>query len=252
MSYILNALRKSEQERQESQIETLENRIQHNQNSKPIKTSVWLIGLVLVNVFFLLYFLWSFTKNETEDNIKNKVVLVQKELNNAVPEQNKEIKEKLADKPSSVFLAAKQQLSIAEQIEKRKILSHVVIKEIKPVKAKIAISKRMPIAVLKAPVKKQKQSISVSEIIIQPIEPEKKVNDFPFLSELDYDFRRKVPDMDINVYVYAEKQQDRFIMINMKKYLTGQLMESGITLKEIRIDSLLVEYRHRIFQIKRK
>jgi len=205
-----------------------------------------------VNVFFLLYFLWSFTKNETEDNIKNKVVLVQKELNNAVPEQNKEIKEKLADKPSSVFLAAKQQLSIAEQIEKRKILSHVVIKEIKPVKAKIAIPKRMPIAVLKAPVKKQKQSISVSEIIIQPIEPEKKVNDFPFLSELDYDFRRKVPDMDINVYVYAEKQQDRFIMINMKKYLTGQLMESGITLKEIRIDSLLVEYRHRIFQIKRK
>jgi len=254
MSYILNALRKSEQERQESQIETLENRIQHNQNSKPIKTSVWLISLVLVNVFFLLYFLWSFTKNETEDNIKNKVVLVQKELKKAVSEQKqkKEIKEKLADKPSTVLLAAKQQFSIAEQIEKRKILSHVVIKEIKPAKAKIAIPKRIPIAVLKTPVKKQKQSISVSEIVIQPIELEKQTNDFPFLSELDYDFRRKVPDMDINVYVYAEKQQDRFIMVNMKKYLTGQVMESGITLKEIRIDSLLVEYRHRIFQIKRK
>ena len=76
--------------------------------------------------------------------------------------------------------------------------------------------------------------------------------DIPFLSTLDYHFRRSVPALDINVYVYAEKKQDRFIMLEMTKYFSGQEISSGMTLKEIRINSLVVEYKNRSFQIKRK
>ncbi len=73
----------------------------------------------------------------------------------------------------------------------------------------------------------------------------------PFLSELDYDFRRRVPEIDINVFVYSETEEDRFIMIDMKKYLPGQQIDAGIKLKEIRMNSIVVEYQNRVFQLQR-
>lgn len=77
-------------------------------------------------------------------------------------------------------------------------------------------------------------------------------NDPPFLSELNYEFRRTVPDVDINVFVYTENEDGRFIMINMKKYVPGQLLEVGMRLKDIRMDSIVVEYKNRVFRINRK
>lgn len=53
MSFILNALRKSEQQRQASQEETLDTKILEKNDSKQHKTSIWLILLVIVNVFFI-------------------------------------------------------------------------------------------------------------------------------------------------------------------------------------------------------
>jgi len=91
-----------------------------------------------------------------------------------------------------------------------------------------------------------------TETIADEIIVDKQLNDFPFLSELDYEFRRKVPVIDVNVYVYAEKESERFIMIAMKKYSSGQEIVSGLLLKKIRINSLVVEYKNKVFQIKRK
>ena len=76
-------------------------------------------------------------------------------------------------------------------------------------------------------------------------------DNIPLLSELSYEFRRTVPSMLINVFVYSNNEEDRFIMVDMKKYQEGQDIEEGVTLKEIRNNSIVVEYNNKIFQVKR-
>ncbi len=259
MSYILNALRKSEQERQDSHIETLENSLQDKHDVAPKKTSFWLIILVLVNLFFLSYFIWSFSKDKNELDKMKIAVHEQKQTIKAKPD-NTELELKIENKviatrppavkrPNIEPPKTRLQQSIAEQIKNQR-------------------AKNKPTVNTPKIRKKQRPEVKEQEIIptiqVQPfIKPENKIvpeitvsekqdTDFPFLSELDYDFRRKVPNIDINVYVYAEKKQDRFIMIAMKKYQSGQQIDSDMTLKEIRMNSLVIEYKNKVFQIKRK
>ena len=249
MSYILNALRKSDLERQEIHAETLENRILDKPALAPKKTPLWLIILVLVNLLFLSYFLWSFTKENTDvsdvseqkQSVKAEVEKVEPELkmaSRAISRPNASIK-----KPKTT-----QQRSIAEQIRSQRQKTSSIVNT-----PKLTIEPK-PQAVEQQPEQK-----TLAQPIIEPKitipEPDffdKKENAIPFLSALDYQFRRTVPDIDINVYVYSEKKQDSFIMIAMKKYQSGQQIDTDMTLKEIRMNSLVIEYKSRLFQIKRK
>jgi hypothetical protein len=41
-------------------------------------------------------------------------------------------------------------------------------------------------------------------------------------------------------------------MLGMNKYVIGQDISPGMTLKEIRMKSIVVEYKAKVFQLKRK
>lgn len=322
MSFILNALRKSELERQEIQAESLENRIQETQQNKQRKTPrFWLVVLVFINVLVLCFVLWSFAKEdgivvnkeavehliqapiESRAVIKNEVELVEDKNIVEVKQPNKTdlvdpvqqsqletfIKntEKTKDTVKQTTLtdlqkntifspekmetvnsstALKQQLTPSTDVKiepQSKQISFAEQVKNKQTKPKPIVSKQQE---LKSSVKqKPKVELQKNESVIQEIpkietttdKPSVTVetdvnNEPPYLSELSYEFRRKVPKLEINVYVFSENIDDRFIMINMKKYVTGQDMDSGMKLKEIRMNSLVVEYQNKVFQIKRK
>jgi len=242
MSYILNALRKSEQERHNSHAETLENRIEVKPGLVQKRTSTWIIALVIVNLFFLSYFIWSFSKVDIEES-HNKAD-IPKAIEEVKIAAKATINSKLVSSPAAIIETAKdvQQHSIAETIKtsKSKTQDKPELKQaIQVIKQK---SKAIEIT----------QTLSKADKVSAKVDATEKQQEIPFLSTLDYSFRRTVPVLDINVYVYAEKKQDRFIMLEMTKYFSGQEISSGMTLKEIRINSLVVEYKNRSFQIKRK
>ncbi|MGH8548523.1 MAG: general secretion pathway protein GspB, partial [Methylococcales bacterium] len=82
--------------------------------------------------------------------------------------------------------------------------------------------------------------------------PATPANDaIPLLAGMPSDFQREVPSLNINVFVYSEIPEERFIVINMSKYLAGQKIDSGPEILEIRPDSLVLEYLGRKFRIKR-
>jgi len=250
MSYILNALRKSEQERQVQSVDTLENRIQDKPEHKAKAPSIWLIVLVVFNLLFILYFGWSYTKDQ---NIESKVEAIVVEKPIIIKEEPElKIEKELVAKVSPVLEQKEdyQTLSIAEQIEDKRTKVKLLVKQ-KKITEPIVEDKPLVVGTDIQP-KKVAQVIVQTETIADELISDKGLNDFPFLSELDYEFRRKVPVIDINVYVYAEKESERFIMIAMKKYSSGQEIVSGLLLKQIRINSLVVEYKNKVFQIKRK
>jgi len=239
MSYILNALRKSEQERQVQNVDTLENRIQDKSENNSKEPSIWLIILVVFNLLFVLYFGWSYTKEQNKESKVEPVVAG----NPIIIKQEPELKIEKEVVITPAVLEQKedpQALSIAEQIENKrtKVKLNAKQKKIAEPKPLIVVEEIKPVVL--------KTETNVGKVIA-----DKQLNDFPFLSELDYEFRRKVPVIDINVYVYAEEESDRFIMIAMKKYSSGQEIASGLLLKQIRINSLVVEYKNTVFQIKR-
>lgn len=239
MSYILNALRKSEQERQQNTVDTLENKIKNKQETPSNKMSTGLILLIFFNLLFLLYFAWSFIREEQVET-KEVLVVVENKPMSPTKEAAEIEKEVVTKNPVSVELPREQRTSIAEQIDNQK--SRVAI--IKKQAVKAAVKKIEPIIKPKTIIKPKVTTVEATV--------DNQQEDIPFLSTLDYNFRRKVPNLNINVYVYAEKKQDRFIMIEMKKYSAGQQIMSGLYLKEIRMNSLVVEYQNKTFQIKRK
>ena len=309
MSFILNALRKSELERDANQPESLESRILQTSFEKQKKTSIWMVFLVFVNVFFLLFFIWSFTKEDkTEDlektsqlpiasktnqekvvkdpvqlpivkvetdiqstiNIEKKLQPVQNIQDNFKPlvkplvKPSKQIDEQITEiaainqknvdiSQNLTINTAKKtdQNSNVEKINKQQVKVKPVItqlntqqQKVKPVaKQSIELEQKTPEPQLEVPVFNTTQAP-------QKIAPEPE--DYPFLEELSQQFRRSVPTFDINVYVYSEIKQNRFIMIKMRKYVAGEQMDMGMKLKEIRINSLVVEYQNKIFQIKRR
>ncbi len=261
MSFILNALRKSEQERLSKQAESTGHKLIGKQEQiENKKFPTWLIALILINMCLLAYFIWSATQEKTSSVETKKSIVTEKlkpltrdtVVSEKPPLSTPERTEALKD--SVVALAKqKEQLFIAQQIKKRKdkIKKVKKLEGITPSKNKQAISG-----------KKQAESVPVVErkIIDSPTptpsnnnqsKTKKKENTPPFLSELPFEFRRSVPAIDFNVFVYSSIEKERFVMIDMKKSQAGQEILEGMVLKEIRKNSIVVEYKNKVFQIER-
>ncbi|MFO7600436.1 MAG: general secretion pathway protein GspB [Candidatus Desulfacyla sp.] len=65
----------------------------------------------------------------------------------------------------------------------------------------------------------------------------------PLLSELPFEVRQKLGNLQINVHSYSEKPAERLVFINMKNFKVGdQIGENGPVLKEITSDGAIIDY----------
>ena len=244
MSIILNALRKSEQERQSNPTETLEDKIQVKQEPGRTKKMGWVMPLIIVNCLLLGFFLWQFMKPE-EEAMDTAIV-------NTV-EKTKEFPIQTVEKtpePITQPKLTKPQVSIAQQIkkieEKRKQPIKQQAKLITPLKIQTSKVDLPPAQTTRT----NKVEPKATPPKIVPVERDNK-NTPPFLAEMSYSFRQSIPRLNINVYVYSEEPNDRFIMVDMQKYQEGAEIDKDMVLNEIRPNSIVIEYRGEAFQIQR-
>ncbi len=69
----------------------------------------------------------------------------------------------------------------------------------------------------------------------------------PNFMDMDPDFRRTFPKIDINVHVYDSNPNDRFTLIEMKRYGEGDTLSGGIKIKEIAPEGLVIVYKGKTF-----
>jgi general secretion pathway protein B len=74
----------------------------------------------------------------------------------------------------------------------------------------------------------------------------------PTISELDLTGANALPDMHIDVHVYATKAAERFVYINMRKYREGDTLAEGPTLERIRRDGVVLDYHGLRFVLPRQ
>lgn len=74
-------------------------------------------------------------------------------------------------------------------------------------------------------------------------------SDAPELSQLPESFKQSVPSLTVNVHVYADTPVKRFVLINMHRYTQGQRLREGPRLLAITPNGIVLSYRGRQFRI---
>jgi len=73
----------------------------------------------------------------------------------------------------------------------------------------------------------------------------------PEWAELSLEFRSRFPLPHIDVHVHDAEPQRRFIMVNLKKYREGQTLDSGAQLDRINPDSIELNFEGTRFRVDR-
>jgi general secretion pathway protein B len=65
----------------------------------------------------------------------------------------------------------------------------------------------------------------------------------PSISELSLSGAQALPDLHLDVHVYATRAAERFVYINMHKYHEGSALQEGPTVERIRRDGVVLNYQ---------
>jgi len=74
----------------------------------------------------------------------------------------------------------------------------------------------------------------------------------PSISEISLTGDQALPELHLDVHVYATKASDRFVYINMRKYREGATLQEGPTVERIRRDGVILNYQGLRFLLPRQ
>ena len=69
--------------------------------------------------------------------------------------------------------------------------------------------------------------------------------------ELPQEFRMRLSLPRLDLHVYSEDPQNRFILVDLKKYREGETLESGMLLEEILPEGIVMRYRGERFMVEK-
>jgi general secretion pathway protein B len=74
----------------------------------------------------------------------------------------------------------------------------------------------------------------------------------PTISEINLTGREALPDLHLDVHVYATRPAERFVYINMRKYREGATLAEGPVLERIRRDGVILDFHGLRFVLPRQ
>ncbi|MCX7084080.1 MAG: general secretion pathway protein GspB [Methylococcales bacterium] len=248
MSFILNALRKSEKERlalqaKSSNVDLSLIPTQHK------RRQVVIYGLIFIaiNVFLTLAMIWFIRESDVSSQVEAKIITkpnIQIEsmnkigpseviINSAKTEKIYKEDKKQIKSTSFEDLLKQEDGSFSRSLVHSPPLIKPAVQEVKPIEHEII---------------KPSEPLIVKEKIFVPDASE---SNLPFLQDLPFEYQQSVPKIVINVFVYSEQTDDCFVMIDGVKYKVGQTLPSGLYIKDMTANSLVVLFQSKVFQIER-
>jgi len=83
-------------------------------------------------------------------------------------------------------------------------------------------------------------------------EPQDNNEVLPSINEINLTGSQALPEMHLDVHVYATKPAERFVYINMRKYHEGNTLQEGPVLERIRRDGVILNYQGLRFLLPRQ
>ena len=280
MSFLLDALRKSELERKVGEIPKFNPELAYPGSQAKRGHEKILIGaLVLINLGALVYIVWDSQASEStssvsglNQNSKTTQGVIRSEFwtyDGGNPKQvvskpspiSTSIEKRNRDTPS---VKPEQKITRPQMPVKPAVKPQNRSEAVKPLlasKEALAEPDSLQSGDAASASANDTHSVSATESL-KTLEPPlqkatsneaKKAGkkDYPLLSELPRDFQRELPTLNINVFVYSKVPEDRFVIVNMSRYVAGQKIDDGPQILEIRADSLALNYQGKNFRIQR-
>jgi general secretion pathway protein B len=246
MSYILDALRKSERERQQADPLVL-----NPMGSDAIELPGRRVGLIGAVAAFAVIAIalsayWIFVSNRVGPATvpKNlpasteaskppsgpKAALVEK-----TPLEAKAIRPAPELKPSP-FVATRPRSSVRD-----------LAKEARTTQPTPASS--TPTTVVGTPSVPDQSSVQAKAPATTPVATEKE--SIKFLRAMPAVFQRELRDLSVTIHIYAPNEADRILYINNRQYRAGEQVRDGVVVEEIVPDGAVLTYRGQRFKLPR-
>ena len=76
-------------------------------------------------------------------------------------------------------------------------------------------------------------------------DPDAKADEegLPSISEIHLTGTQALPELHLDVHVYATRPAERFVYVNMRKYHQGATLQEGPTVERIRRDGVVLNYQ---------
>jgi general secretion pathway protein B len=81
--------------------------------------------------------------------------------------------------------------------------------------------------------------------------PGPEYGEIPFWEEMPIEMRSRLSPMRIDVHVYSEEPGRRFVLMNLHKYRQGDSLENGVNVEEIVPDGIVISYMNELYKIRK-
>jgi general secretion pathway protein B len=231
MSLILDALRKSERARQQ----TLTGQLSAS-DALPKRARIpvpWatLIGILLAaNALVLTIIFWHI---HTSD------------IKSVVTETQQPFKAAATEMPTPVYRPVIRSLAAEAAGNNPTVVANTVMPTASP-------ANTTPITTTTAPAKTS-SSLVAPTTGTPPSPPVAGVSagDVPPLDSLPLEFQQSLPPLHLDVHGYAQKPSDRFVVINMQRYRTGDTLKEGPKIIAITPQGVILDYNGQRFLLPR-
>ena len=232
MSYILDALRKSQQVRQSIPMPEPRGAVD-NISLSLLGIGWWLAAgmLLLLGISFAAIIFWRgtvggalVTPAETAPPAASvgKPASVAREMTRS------------PEKPQQLAKPAKRMIPVHDLAEEAQLPIHIVPKTTVPVhdSGKEEVTQHSTVAV---------------SIPAAPVVPD----DAPLLQQMPTDFQRALPPLRVSIHVYAPDPSQRILFVNNRQYHQGDRIYGDISVEDIVPDGVILSYRGERFKLGR-
>jgi general secretion pathway protein B len=222
MSYILDALKKSDQERNLGEVPDLETAHWRVRRQARPHLWIWVVAALLVFNGLLLAVMLG------RDGPDKPADIARLEYENVAPESKLVIP--VPRDPATL----RPPVTTRPRVQSPPPVVHAPVRQEQKVPAQTQTQQTAPRVSQAEPVPATADEFKVPE-----------------WRELTMEFRSGFNLPRIDVHVYAEDPQRRFIMANLKKYREGETLDSGALLEKIHPGSIQLNYQGKRFRVDR-
>lgn len=229
MSYILDALRKSESERRQGRVPDLGQQVQlvHKPRKKSSALAAWIgAGLVLNAVVLVLVFWPPASEFLQLQQIQE-------------PAQGQDAAEQAA--PAEQAPAARQEPRAETEMSAG---AEVPAQSVQPE----PVTQQRPTIIVPSRSSQPRSSQQSARQSAYASAPEREQSSVPHLVELPLAFQKSVPDLTFNSHIYASEPSSRRVMIN-NRYLRAGDVFAGIRVEQITEEGVILSRNGRSFRM---
>jgi len=243
MSYILEALKKSEQERNRGGVPDIKTVHTYIPQSIKPRQSLWpwiLLGVALINaiIIFVIYL-----NKDTPTSKKSTSTQMSNVTQSVQPKP--EIVAKTSDAPPIAPVSTPSVKKPEPTSQPTVSTKHAP----EPTKPNVVFSKT-PLSADNTVGNIAEQNEKTAALANKPVKPGKVKKDKAVLpSELPEQIKRQIPNIAFEGHVYTSNVASRSVMINGKKMREGDSLSGGLTLKAITSVGAEFEYQGYLFRL---